>query len=52
MQCPNCNYPGLHVVWTKQYESKNQTNRRRECLKCGHRFTTHENLRPPKEPYK
>lgn len=51
MQCPACKYPDVHVVWTKQNDGKNQTERRRECLKCRHRFTTHENLRPPKDKH-
>jgi transcriptional repressor NrdR len=52
MQCPSCKYPDLRVVWTRQNDFKNQTERRRECLKCAHRFTTQENLRADKDNVK
>lgn len=45
MICRFCNYPITHVVETKNDDMRNQTIRRRECLKCGQRFTTEENLK-------
>jgi transcriptional repressor NrdR len=45
MICKNCQYPHSHVVYTRHTDFNNQTERRRECLKCGARFTTHEKLR-------
>lgn len=45
MQCIHCNYPNSHVVDTKYKDNKNLVERRRECIKCGFRFTTHEQLK-------
>lgn len=45
MQCKNCNYPDSHVVYTKNYDLRNRIERRRECLRCGARFTTYEKVR-------
>ncbi len=40
-----CNYPDSRVVETTRDRNKNLVSRRRECVKCGERFTTHENFR-------
>jgi transcriptional repressor NrdR len=45
MQCRSCNYPDSRVVETRNDTSRNQITRRRECIKCGERFTTRENFR-------
>ncbi|HHT9109603.1 MAG TPA: NrdR family transcriptional regulator [Candidatus Brocadiaceae bacterium] len=45
MQCRNCKYPDSRVVETTKDDRCNQIYRRRECVKCGVRFTTQENLR-------
>lgn len=45
MQCKNCHYPDSRVVYTLNNDFKNHIERRRECLRCGVRFTTHEKLR-------
>jgi len=45
MLCKSCNYPDSRVVETKQDDRRNQVLRRRECIKCGVRYTTQENLR-------
>lgn len=50
MQCKACNYPDSRVVETTQNERMNQVIRRRECVKCGTRFTTQEQLRDPSRP--
>lgn len=48
MQCKDCKYPDSHVVYTRHDDFKNQIERRRECLRCGSRFTTHEKMRDEK----
>lgn len=45
MQCRSCNYPDSRVVDTRREEETNQVYRRRECIKCGARFTTREHFR-------
>lgn len=54
MQCRACNYPDSRVIYTKHDDKLNQIIRRRECIKCGVRYTTQENLRDinPKSDYK
>ena len=32
------------VVYTKHIKEGSVTNRRRQCLRCGKRFTTYENV--------
>jgi transcriptional repressor NrdR len=48
MQCTKCKYPDSRVVSTDHYDLKHLIQRRRECLRCGTRFTTHEKMREPK----
>ncbi len=43
MECLHCKYPDTRVV--KILQDDNLTTRRRECVRCGERFTTHEKLR-------
>lgn len=43
MKCRSCGYPHNEVVYTRHDENRNVTDRRRECLRCGLRFTTSEN---------
>lgn len=50
MQCTGCKYPHSHVVYTTHDDLRNMIERRRECLRCGLRFTTHEKLKEPKKP--
>lgn len=45
MQCIYCKYPDSHVVTTWEDSIRNIIKRRRECLKCGMRYTTEEKLR-------
>jgi transcriptional repressor NrdR len=45
MQCTSCKYPDSHVVYTRSDDLKKHIERRRECLRCGVRYTTHETLR-------
>lgn len=48
MQCIKCKYPDSRVVSTDHNDRKNLIQRRRECLRCGSRFTTHEKMRDGK----
>lgn len=54
MQCKSCNYPDSRVVETRHDDKTNQIYRRRECIKCGVRYTTQEHLRETyqRQPYK
>lgn len=42
MYCPKCGYSDSKVVDSRQSEDRKTIRRRRECLKCKHRFTTYE----------
>ncbi len=50
MQCPGCQYPYSTVVSSRHDESKYRIRRRRECRRCGLRFTTHEHYKEPRKP--
>lgn len=54
MQCKSCNYPDSRVVDTTRDENNHQIYRRRECIKCGVRYTTQEHFRDTykRSPYK
>jgi len=43
MRCPFCSYHETKVVETRE-TGEDVTRRRRECLKCGKRFTTYEKM--------
>ena len=42
MKCQYCSFKETKVVDKRENETTNTTRRRRECLKCKKRFTTHE----------
>lgn len=44
IKCENCNYQETKVIRTLS-DKDNQVYRRRECVKCGKRFTTREHVR-------
>ena len=44
MKCPFCNSDLSKVVDKRAVGSRVEIRRRRECLKCGKRFTTYESL--------
>lgn len=44
MRCPLCGHPESKVVDSRSAEEGCSIRRRRECLECGHRFTTYERL--------
>lgn len=45
MRCPYCNHDDTRVVDSRPSESRKR--RRRECPKCGRRFTTYEIVEKP-----
>lgn len=44
MRCPYCNYNESKVVDSRATEDSSSIRRRRECLSCGKRYTTFENV--------
>ncbi|MBC8533803.1 transcriptional regulator NrdR [Yeguia hominis] len=42
MKCPFCNYGESKVIDSRPTDEGERIRRRRECLKCGKRFTTYE----------
>lgn len=44
MKCPYCAFAESKVIDSRPTEENNSIRRRRECLKCGKRFTTYEKL--------
>lgn len=44
MKCPYCTYDESNVLESREAVDGKVTRRRRECLKCGKRFTTYERV--------
>lgn len=44
MKCPFCKHPDTQVVDTRENEEGDSVRRRRRCLSCDKRFTTHERV--------
>lgn len=44
MKCPFCQAVETEVIETRDSEDGSSTRRRRECVKCGKRFTTYERI--------
>jgi len=44
MKCPYCAHNELQVLDSRDSEDLSSIRRRRECLKCGKRFTTYERV--------
>jgi transcriptional repressor NrdR len=44
MKCPFCSYAESKVTDSRTASDMNAIKRRRECLKCGNRFTTFETI--------
>lgn len=42
MKCPYCTYSESKVIDSRPTDENERIRRRRECLKCGKRFTTYE----------
>lgn len=47
MQCPNCETDALRVIDSRDVEAEPAIRRRRECERCGFRFTTYERVETP-----
>lgn len=47
MKCPYCSSTETRVLDKRETTDKQITRRRRECLKCGKRFTTYERIEMP-----
>ena len=44
MKCPICNAPDSRVLDSRPIDDASSIKRRRECTKCGKRFTTYEKV--------
>ncbi len=44
MKCPKCHFTGDKVVDSRTAKEGSAVRRRRECLGCGYRFTTYEEV--------
>ncbi|MBI4140139.1 transcriptional repressor NrdR [Candidatus Woesearchaeota archaeon] len=44
MRCPYCSNDDVSVIDSRESPDAEETRRRRECLKCGKRFTTREKV--------
>lgn len=44
MKCPFCGYDESKVVDSRSTDDKSAIRRRRECAKCGKRYTTYEKI--------
>ena len=44
MKCPFCGFENDKVVDSRESKEADSIRRRRECLKCGKRFTTYERI--------
>lgn len=47
MKCPNCNDQDSKVIESREAAESGAIRRRRECLKCSHRYTTYERVERP-----
>src|SRR5688572_14850365 len=47
MKCPHCHHNESKVVESRDVSTGESIRRRRECLHCGHRYTTYERLERP-----
>lgn len=47
MKCPHCSNQDSKVIESRDAAESGAIRRRRECLKCGHRYTTYERVERP-----
>ncbi len=47
MRCPSCGNPDSRVLDSRPVQEQRVIRRRRECEKCGTRFTTYERVEEP-----
>lgn len=48
MDCPGCKYSDTRVLESRP-DSNDGIRRRRQCIKCGLRFSTEEHVKDPKK---
>ena len=48
MRCPRCSFMEDKVIDSRTARNGDAIRRRRECVKCGHRFTTYEEVVKPR----
>jgi transcriptional repressor NrdR len=48
MDCPNCKYSDTRIIDTRQ-SSEYTVRRRRQCMRCGLRVTTEEQVSTPRK---
>ncbi|MEX2043410.1 MAG: transcriptional regulator NrdR [Patescibacteria group bacterium] len=47
MECPQCQADSLRVIDSRDVDAEPAIRRRRECERCGFRFTTYERIEAP-----
>jgi len=47
MKCPKCEHDDTKVIESRDVSAGESVRRRRECIKCSHRYTTYERLERP-----
>lgn len=47
MKCNDCDYLDSKVIESRDLDDGSTIRRRRQCLRCGHRFTTYERMEMP-----
>lgn len=47
MKCHDCDYIDTKVIESRDLDDGATIRRRRQCLRCGHRFTTYERVEMP-----
>ncbi len=47
MKCPHCHVADSKVIESREAGDNDAIRRRRECLHCGHRYTTYERIERP-----
>lgn len=47
MKCPKCTHQDTKVIESRDAGDGDSIRRRRECLKCGYRYTTYERVERP-----
>lgn len=47
MKCSQCHNPDTKVIESRDVAESAAIRRRRECIQCGHRFTTYERVERP-----
>lgn len=48
MKCMDCDYLDSKVIESRDLEEATSVRRRRQCLRCGYRFTTYERMERPR----